>query len=119
MASSFMALLGMSIFSLVLLSLTIGMYTNYYEQMEPFAMLIFQQRRTKKCVYFMLKPAWQVAVGVQNVMKVSQAQCRLSATLGAWTLLMTYGFAVLFRMNVFINTVLLAAVAHLCQVALL
>ncbi|CAE8710220.1 unnamed protein product, partial [Polarella glacialis] len=55
-ASTACMLFATAIFSLVLLNLTIGMYTKYYEQMQPFAQLIFQKQRAKECTYLMLRP---------------------------------------------------------------
>eukprot|EP00930_Biecheleria_cincta_P063724 TRINITY_DN4924_c0_g1_i1.p1 TRINITY_DN4924_c0_g1~~TRINITY_DN4924_c0_g1_i1.p1 ORF type:complete len:557 (+),score=69.09 TRINITY_DN4924_c0_g1_i1:84-1673(+) len=55
-ASSYIMVFATSTFSLVLLNLTIGMYSKYYEQMEPFANLAFQQYRARLSVSFMLRP---------------------------------------------------------------
>jgi hypothetical protein len=57
-ASAGLALVATSVFSLVLLNLTIGMYTNYSEKMQPLAELIFRHQRVKMSVRFMLTPAW-------------------------------------------------------------
>lgn len=50
-------LFATSSFSLVLLNLTIGMYTKFYEMQEPLARLGFQQCRARISVMFMLRPA--------------------------------------------------------------
>eukprot|EP00929_Paragymnodinium_shiwhaense_P020344 TRINITY_DN13599_c0_g2_i1.p1 TRINITY_DN13599_c0_g2~~TRINITY_DN13599_c0_g2_i1.p1 ORF type:complete len:936 (+),score=184.53 TRINITY_DN13599_c0_g2_i1:67-2874(+) len=57
-ASACVSLIATSIFSLVLMNLTIGMYTKYYEEMEPLAEMILRHQRVKTCVGFMLSPAW-------------------------------------------------------------
>merc|ERR1712048_1097891 len=56
-ASAFLMLIASLIFSVVLLNLIVGMYTKYYEEMQPFAHLLMQQRRAKHCVFFMLRPS--------------------------------------------------------------
>ncbi|CAE7832757.1 unnamed protein product [Symbiodinium sp. CCMP2592] len=50
-------LFATSIFSLVLLNLTIGMYTKFYELQEPLARLGLQQCRARLCVRFALRPS--------------------------------------------------------------
>jgi len=54
--SAILMLAATLIFSVVFLNLIVGMYTKYYEEMQPFAHLLFQQRRAKHCVFFMLRP---------------------------------------------------------------
>lgn len=49
-------LFATSTFSLVLLNLTIGMYTKFYEMQEPLARLAFQQCRARTSVILMLRP---------------------------------------------------------------
>lgn len=55
-ASTYIMVFATSTFSLVLLNLTIGMYSKYYEEMEPLANLSFQQQRARLSVSFMLRP---------------------------------------------------------------
>jgi len=60
--SAGVALFASSAFSLVLLNLTVGMYTNFYEEMAPMAALVFQQRRARQALAIMLQPPWQLAL---------------------------------------------------------
>eukprot|EP00929_Paragymnodinium_shiwhaense_P077339 TRINITY_DN39824_c0_g2_i1.p1 TRINITY_DN39824_c0_g2~~TRINITY_DN39824_c0_g2_i1.p1 ORF type:complete len:498 (+),score=66.50 TRINITY_DN39824_c0_g2_i1:221-1495(+) len=57
-SSNFVSLVSTSIFSLVLMNLTVGMYTKFYEEMEPLAELILRHQRVRMCVGFMLSPSW-------------------------------------------------------------
>ena len=66
-ATSACMLFATSTFSLVLLNLTIGMYTKFYEMQEPLARLAFQQCRARISVTFMLRPSlpqsWLAKIG--------------------------------------------------------
>mmetsp|Transcript_53638 Transcript_53638/g.96745 ORF Transcript_53638/g.96745 Transcript_53638/m.96745 type:complete len:224 (+) Transcript_53638:26-697(+) len=57
-ATTLVMLLGISMFSLVLLNLTIGMYAKYYELQEPVAHMELQQYRASFSVRILLRPAW-------------------------------------------------------------
>jgi len=67
---------GSSLFSLVLLNLTIGMYTKFYEQMVNKASQLFFQHRAKRCVSFMLRPGWRLALVLRGMAS--------SSSHGAW-----------------------------------
>ena len=55
-ATTICMLFATSSFSLVLLNLTIGMYTKFYEEKEQLAKLAFQQCRARASVILMLRP---------------------------------------------------------------
>ncbi|CAE8651563.1 unnamed protein product, partial [Polarella glacialis] len=74
-ASTACMLFATAIFSLVLLNLTIGMYTKYYEQMQPFAQLIFQKQRAKECTYLMLRPRLPQHLIVDNPLAARHKRC--------------------------------------------
>lgn len=101
-----------SLFSLVLLSLTIGMYTKFYEQIEPEAEALLQQVRCKRCVSYMMQPAWRLAR-----MPRLWPWWRLLAALA--TCLLLYMMAVLLDVGVLIPAVLLLASTLLLQVLLM
>lgn len=48
------------VFSLVLLDLTIGMYTKFYDQIQPEAGKLVRQARLKRCVSVMMQPAFNI-----------------------------------------------------------
>eukprot|EP00931_Biecheleriopsis_adriatica_P075084 TRINITY_DN49030_c0_g1_i1.p1 TRINITY_DN49030_c0_g1~~TRINITY_DN49030_c0_g1_i1.p1 ORF type:complete len:921 (+),score=140.69 TRINITY_DN49030_c0_g1_i1:1-2763(+) len=111
-ASSVTALFGMTFFSLVLLNLTIGMYSNYYEQMEPLAELIFMQRRTRQSVTCMLNLPWLIAR-----MSWKRMYFALSA---ACLVIYIYPVNSHFTLiGIILDSLVLAAAVLLCQAALL
>jgi len=59
-ASIFFMLIASGVFAVVLLNLMIAMYSNYYEQMVPWARLLFHKMRAKDCIQYMLRPSLPV-----------------------------------------------------------
>jgi len=111
-------ILGSSIFSLVLLNLTVGMYTKFYEQMESRAELMFHQHRAKRCVSFMLRPAWFVAQRIRKDGRIPQAWARTHLLLAAGTILVLCLLSLLWQDSAILCACLLVCTAVLLEAAL-
>jgi len=113
--SVFVTILSTSIYSLVLLNLMVGMYTNYYDQMEPLAPLLFQQQRSKWALVTMLRPAWTIATKVRSDQRASWEALLLLTTAS----LLLYLFVILIEGPAALAALLLLALSQFYQAVLL
>jgi len=109
-------LFATSIFSLVLLNLTIGMYTKFYELQEPLARLGLQQCRARLCVRFALRPSvprtWLAGMSLEGS-KWKTCLCALPFVV------IFLASAILELWNVYLGGLCLCAVLLIFQAALL
>ncbi|CAE7357353.1 unnamed protein product [Symbiodinium microadriaticum] len=109
-------LFATSIFSLVLLNLTIGMYTKFYELQEPLARLGLQQCRARLCVRFALRPSvprtWLAGMSLEG--------SKWKTCLFALPFVVIFLASAIFELwSVYSGGLCLCAVLLICQAALL
>jgi len=118
-ASIFFMMLASFFFAVVLLNLMIAMYSNFYEEMVPWARLLFHKMRAKACTIYLLRPTLPKIL----VRRYGASWCRAVLFLLAGTLVLVW-FALPWVLKSrsctsLVMAAILAAVMQLLQAAML
>lgn len=119
MASSAMALGGMMIFSLVLLNITIGMYTNYYDQVLPLAEVMFKQHRAMCSFCCMLTPAWQAALWCRSHVEYAPRRYQVRLVLAAACCIICCGILIFINFGPITPALFLSSAIQCLKIAIL